>query len=422
MIQNRFTASILFAILVFIAEQAIAQSSSSYSYVLKWKLAGNINDAVLITASENKLFVLTHDDEIWFSETGTGRFQWHYFGPAKKKVSSITASGDQIFIATKDNIIWRSNEGSNPIEWQYLGPANDVTALAAAGKHLYLVANDHRIWISDITPDRFQCRYFYKVNDLLSLCRNGEKLLAVTRDNRILSAEIYSEGMKWHFAYLSNKDLKQAISLTCSQGRLYAVMKNNQVWMASLPQTERTEKVAIIGDSLSFNIPPYLNYYGFDVDNLAAPSMTANLFFRKMEKSGAPAVDKAFIMLGINDVIGDKSTNARIIEYHVKIIHLLRQKTPKSKIYVQSILPVTDALQHPILSKGDVAAINKRIESLNEDLHMLCKKEGAIFISLYNSFLDKKTRKLKMNLTFDGVHLTEEAYTLWSKLLLPYMK
>lgn len=419
----RFTVNIVFTILFFIAQQAIAESISPSTYVLKWKFVGNIYNAVSITSSKNKLFVLTKDNGIWFSKIGPGKFQWLYLGLAKNTVSAIKASGNLIYIVTKDNKAWRSDAGSNPIEWRYLGPANDIVAIAVVGSHLYLVTPDHRIWISDISPDKIiQSQYLYKVNDLLSLSTTGKKLLVITRDNRILLADTDSKRIKWHFAYLSNKDLRQAISITCSQNRLFTVMKNGQVWSAALPQSERTEKEVIIGDSLSVNLPPYLNYYGFNVDNLAASGMTAKLVCSNMERSGAPAVDKAFIMLGFNDVVGDKSSNAQIIEYHDRIIHSIRQKAPKSKIYVQSVLPMTDELPNSINSGRNAAEINKQIESLNEDLHMLCEKEGVTFVSLYYSFLDKETRKLKKKLTFDGMHLTAEAYTLWSKLLLPHMK
>ena len=51
---------------------------------------------------------------------------------------------------------------------------------------------------------------------------------------------------------------------------------------------------------------------------------------------------------------------------------------------------------------------------LNQKLKTLCKEMNLTFVDLYPYFSDEDNL-LKRQLTTDGIHLTEEGYTLWSK-------
>ena len=62
--------------------------------------------------------------------------------------------------------------------------------------------------------------------------------------------------------------------------------------------------------------------------------------------------------------------------------------------------------------------LNLYIFSINDNLKHLCKKMNIRFVDLYGDFLNDQGQ-LDVRLTYDGVHLSEEGYDLWAKLINP---
>ncbi len=112
---------------------------------------------------------------------------------------------------------------------------------------------------------------------------------------------------------------------------------------------------------------------------------------------------KIFIMIGINDLSAKIST-AKILENYQSIIDTIRQSTPETRIFIQSVLPT---YQLPHIQNDSVAYLNSKLE-------ILASKFKIDFIDLYSKFINEDG-ELNMNLSSDGLHLNGEGYLLWKR-------
>lgn len=124
---------------------------------------------------------------------------------------------------------------------------------------------------------------------------------------------------------------------------------------------------------------------------------------------------KLFIMAGVND-ISLKRSNDKIITGIKSIIYQVREGSPDTKIYVQSLLPINNDDKRFKRMEGK----EKQIEQLNKEMEKFCKKERIPFINIYPAFLGEK-RKLDPKFTTDGIHLNEAGYTVWVDQIREYV-
>ncbi|MET1247663.1 GDSL-type esterase/lipase family protein [Sporolactobacillus sp. STCC-11] len=122
---------------------------------------------------------------------------------------------------------------------------------------------------------------------------------------------------------------------------------------------------------------------------------------------------KIFLMVGINDLSNGVSVKSTLANYK-KVINSIKQKSPSSKLIVQSVLPInTDILK-------DTKASNSEIKKLNIGLKLLAKDYGLQYVDLSYKFIDKN-EQLKRGLTIDGIHLNGDGYLLWKKTINDYV-
>ncbi|MEO6632419.1 MAG: GDSL-type esterase/lipase family protein [Mucilaginibacter sp.] len=116
---------------------------------------------------------------------------------------------------------------------------------------------------------------------------------------------------------------------------------------------------------------------------------------------------KLFILCGIND-IGKDIPDAVIADNMLKIVNRVHAACPKTKIYVQSVLPLNPTMpnfpQH-YDKEEHVLAVNKLY------------KANAIagnytFINIFPLFLDKD-QHLDAQYSYEGLHLKPPAYDIW---------
>jgi lysophospholipase L1-like esterase len=120
---------------------------------------------------------------------------------------------------------------------------------------------------------------------------------------------------------------------------------------------------------------------------------------------------KLFIMIGINDISKD-FPDAVIVDNYKKIILEVKLKSPETKIFIQSLLPLNPSYprfpQH--YDKAD------HVISVNKQLRQLAVDENIVFINLYPLFLDAQGR-MDVRYTHDGLHLNQEGYKIWASFL-----
>ena len=125
---------------------------------------------------------------------------------------------------------------------------------------------------------------------------------------------------------------------------------------------------------------------------------------------------KIFILSGVNDVSHgvDGDSIGRVME---KLIILIKERCPRTEIYVQSMLPFnTDVQMWKLLKDREQVVIDG-----NRAMEEAAKRQGVTWINLYPLFVDKNG-KLREDLTNDGLHLLGPGYLIWRDAIIKYVK
>jgi predicted alpha-1,2-mannosidase len=120
---------------------------------------------------------------------------------------------------------------------------------------------------------------------------------------------------------------------------------------------------------------------------------------------------KVFVMIGTNDLAYGKSV-AHITANHKKIVERIKKESPNTKIYMQSVLPVEDALH--------TTRPNARMLEINKQLKAYCNEVGITYIDMVPAFSDEKG-KLNKKFSIDGLHLNGAGYLKWVEIVKPFV-
>ncbi len=125
---------------------------------------------------------------------------------------------------------------------------------------------------------------------------------------------------------------------------------------------------------------------------------------------------KIFIMIGVND-LARNMTVSEITSNYTTILDRIRTETPKTKVYIESVLPVNPAtgmaLNHT--NRTDL------IMELNERLKELADEFGHTYIDLFNLMADANNH-LPRKYSIDGLHLSYEGYRVWAEAIRQYVR
>ena len=125
---------------------------------------------------------------------------------------------------------------------------------------------------------------------------------------------------------------------------------------------------------------------------------------------------KLFVMCGVNDISHEVSADsiARAME---KLIVMVKQGSPRTKIYLQSLLPFNNDVREWKLLKGR----DHVVVEANLLLEQVARRQGVTWVNLYPLFADEQGR-LRADLTNDGLHLMGKGYLIWRDAIRPYIK
>lgn len=125
---------------------------------------------------------------------------------------------------------------------------------------------------------------------------------------------------------------------------------------------------------------------------------------------------KIFILSGVNDV-SHGVTGDSIARAMEKLIVLIKQRSPRTKIYLQSMLPFNNDVREWKLLKGR----EQVVVDGNRALEAVARRQQVTWINLYPLFVDDDG-KLKAEYTNDGLHLMGPAYLIWADAIRQYVK
>ncbi len=178
------------------------------------------------------------------------------------------------------------------------------------------------------------------------------------------------------------------------------------VVLAFFTPTEAFAKTVFLGGSQTAGWK-YMNCFK-DVINKGAVSNTTSKILKGLGPVISLKPDKVFILEGVNEMW---SSNDSIVARYREILRRLSQGSPKTLIFVQSVLPV--------VNRSDLS--NEKIAALNEGLKALCNEmPNCVYVDLYSHFAVGGA--LNESLTTDGVHLRPDGYKLWQSLIEKYVE
>lgn len=119
---------------------------------------------------------------------------------------------------------------------------------------------------------------------------------------------------------------------------------------------------------------------------------------------------KIFVLIGINDISRD-IPDSLILRNYKMIIERIRKGSKKTQIYFYTLLPVNASFEKFKNHYGK----DEHILYLNEEIRKFKAKKVDV-IDLYPHFLDGDKR-LRAELTKDGLHLIPAGYEVWKKVL-----
>lgn len=181
----------------------------------------------------------------------------------------------------------------------------------------------------------------------------------------------------------------------------------------SLPVT--SEDIIFIGNSITDGGEWYELFNNPHVKNRGISGDTTQGVFDRLDAivNGQPA--KIFLMIGINNVPQNEPADTIAAGIRL-IVQKIKQVSPETQIYVQSLLPVTTYYnkfyEHTCHWK-EIPEINQKIKTVTE-------KEQVQYIDLFSHFVDAEGQMQKQY-TNDGLHLLGKGYLLWKEIITPYL-
>jgi len=112
------------------------------------------------------------------------------------------------------------------------------------------------------------------------------------------------------------------------------------------------------------------------------------------------ATVQSFLLIGINDLSKNISPDTVFVNI-VKIVSTITKKSPKTKVYVQSIFPVNNTFK----TFSSHTSRTPQVKDINERLRSICPKLGATYVDLFSVLKNPNDDLLNPMYTNDGLHL-----------------
>ena len=125
---------------------------------------------------------------------------------------------------------------------------------------------------------------------------------------------------------------------------------------------------------------------------------------------------RVFMLIGINDLARDISKET-VFENISKIVSTINQQSPKTEVFVQSILPV-----NPAFGKfSGHCSKTEEIKWINKKLGAFCSQSKAQYVDLFSEFKNENDDFMNPQFTNDGLHLTGAGYLKWAEIIRPLL-
>lgn len=169
----------------------------------------------------------------------------------------------------------------------------------------------------------------------------------------------------------------------------------------------RDTDIVFLGDSITARFEWQEYFSDLSVSNRGIDSDVCEGVANRLDTVISQSPDKIFIMIGINDIRQQIAPEVTM-QYYSDIIDTLRAALPASRIYLQSVLPVSRS----------AGIDNVQVQALNEKIKELAEANSLTYIDLYSKLV---TDDNDFTYTRDGVHPTGEGYRIWMEEITGYI-
>lgn len=177
--------------------------------------------------------------------------------------------------------------------------------------------------------------------------------------------------------------------------------------------------IVFVGDSITQNYPVHEFYPGLPVYNRGIGGDTTVGLLHRLDESIfdlSPAI--VVLLIGTNDLALLDTTPDAIVERIRTIVEMIHNKSPDTKIMVQSIYPVHQG-PHPQISSMSVGVRNNRdIQTCN---HLLSQLPGITYVDMFSHLVDGNGQ-IHLAYTTEGLHISSEGYQVITNYLMPLLK
>ncbi|NDV81027.1 serine hydrolase [Bacteroides sp. 51] len=207
-----------------------------------------------------------------------------------------------------------------------------------------------------------------------------------------------------------------AASINCPPERIYFQHYYNRVELFKTEAPISGKDIVFLGNSLTEG-GKWSELLGKkNIRNRGVAGDVAMGVYDRLDQILPGRPKKIFFLIGANDISHDLTVDS-IVNAITQVVDRIQQESPKTKLYLQSLLPINESFGRYKRMTGKtnmIPEINKRLETV-------AKERKIPFINLYPLFTKPETNILREELTGDGLHLNEEGYKIWVKALKPYI-
>lgn len=129
---------------------------------------------------------------------------------------------------------------------------------------------------------------------------------------------------------------------------------------------------------------------------------------RRVDAIAAVQPKKIFLMAGINGL--KNQTMSDFEHWYAVLVDSICSAVPEAELYIESILPVTASSDY---------CDNQKIREANTIVEKIAAARSLVYVDVHNAYVVDGA--LPENLSYDGLHLTKEAYDIWYNSIVKYI-
>lgn len=177
-----------------------------------------------------------------------------------------------------------------------------------------------------------------------------------------------------------------------------------------------SEDIIFLGNSLTHGAEWHELFNNPNVKNRGINGDTVDGISERLESVTAGEPKKIFLLCGVNDV-SHNLTADQISAKLIALVEKIKEQSPNTRIYVESLLPINNNFNRYKLLAGK----EQVIKDINKTLALRMPEMGVEYIDVTDLFTDKNGN-LREDFTNDGLHLLGPAYIVWRDYLQPFVE